>query len=365
MLLATGAAVSTWQALQARAAERRAVSAQRGEAEQRKDAEAVLSFVQDHIFAAARPVDRPGGLGPDVTLRQALDAALPVVERSFVAQPLVEARLRMTLGMSFWYLGDDRTAADQFRRARTIFTDRLGPDHPDTLESMHNLANAYAALGDESEAFQLREETLARRNAKLGPEHVDTLRSRLVLARSYTILNRFDDALELDEQTARLMEAKLGPEHPETLQAMNNLAQDYRHVRRFDDAVTLLEKSLAIQQRTLGRDHLETLGGMIRLANAYNDLGRARQGRPASRGSPGAPEVEAPGRPPRLADEYVHAGQRLRLPQALSRRTQTPPGGAGAAEGQVRPGPSLGALEHLGRDRRSCSNWAAAPKPCP
>ena len=190
LLLATGAAVSTWQALQARAAERRAVEAQRGEAEQRKEAEAVLGFVQDHIFAAARPVGRPGGLGPDVTLRQALDTALPVVERSFVDQPLVEARLRMTLGMSYWYLGDDRTAADQFRRARTIFTDRLGPDHPDTLESMHNLANAYAALGDESEAFQLREETLKRRTARLGPEHVDTLRSRLALARSYTILNR-------------------------------------------------------------------------------------------------------------------------------------------------------------------------------
>jgi serine/threonine protein kinase/tetratricopeptide (TPR) repeat protein len=271
-LLATEAAVSTWQAFLARAAERRALLAQRGEAEQRKDAEAVLRFVQDHIFAAARPVDRPGGLGPGVTLRQALDAALPVVERSFAAQPLVEARLRMTLGMSYSYLGEDRIAADQFRRARTLFTDRLGPDHPDTLESMYHLANAYAALGDQSEAYQLREETLARRTARLGPEHVDTLRSRMMLASSYAILNRFDDAVELDEQTVRLMEAKLGLERPETLLAMDNLANNYRHVRRFDDAVALLEKTLAIRQRTLGRDHLETLSGMNRLAFAYNDV---------------------------------------------------------------------------------------------
>ena len=274
LLLATGAAVSTWEALQARAAERSAVSAQQGEAEQRKAAEAVLGFVQDHVFAAARPVDRPGGLGPDVTLRQALEAALPVVERSFMAQPLVEARLRMTLGMSFWYLGETRTAADQFRRARTIFTDQVGHDHPDTLESMHNLANALAALGDESEAFRLREETLARRTARLGPEHVDTLRSRLALASSYTILNRFDDAFRLDQKTVALAEAKLGPGHSETLQAMNALAQDYRDLRRFDDAVALLDKTLNIQQRTLGRDHLDTLRGMLRLANAYNDLGR-------------------------------------------------------------------------------------------
>ena len=274
LVLASGAAVSTWQALQARAAERAAVAAQRGEAEQRKEAEAVLRFVQDHIFAAARPVGRPSGLGPDVTLRKALENALPVVERSFADQPLVEARLRMTLGMSFWYLGDDRKAADQFRRARSIFTDRLGPDHPDTLESVHNLANADAALGDEAEAFQLREETLARRNAGLGSEHVDTLRSRLALGSSYRILNRFDDALNLDMRTTALMEATVGAENFETLQAMNCLAEDYRHLRRFEEAVTVLEKTLAIQQRTLGRDHLETLSGMIRLANACTDLGQ-------------------------------------------------------------------------------------------
>jgi serine/threonine protein kinase len=274
VLLVTGSAVSIWQALQARAAERTADAARLGESEQRKEAEAVLRFVQDQVFAAARPVGRPNGLGPDVMLRQALDAALPVVERSFATQPLVEARLRMTLGISFSYLGDDRTAADQFRRAREIFINRLGENHRDTLESMHNLANACAALGDESQAFQLCQETLMRRTETLGPKHVDTLRSRLTLARSYRILNRFDDALKLDIQTAELMETTLGPDDVDTLQAMTSLAQDFRDVRRFREAAALLEKTLAIQQRVLGRDHLETLSGMIRLANAYSNLDR-------------------------------------------------------------------------------------------
>ena len=54
---------------------------------------------------------------------------------------------------------------------------KLGPDHPDTLTSMNNLANSYAALGRHAEALKLREETLALRKAKLGPDHPDTLRS--------------------------------------------------------------------------------------------------------------------------------------------------------------------------------------------
>ena len=38
---------------------------------------------------------------------------------------------------------------------------KLGPDHPDTLASMNNLATSYAALGRQAEALRLRVETLA------------------------------------------------------------------------------------------------------------------------------------------------------------------------------------------------------------
>ena len=33
---------------------------------------------------------------------------------------------------------------------------KLGPDHPDTLTSVHNVANSYAALGRHAEAIKLR-----------------------------------------------------------------------------------------------------------------------------------------------------------------------------------------------------------------
>ena len=50
-----------------------------------KEAEtrAVLMFVENHILAAARPKGRRGGLGPGVTLRDAIDAAIPFVETGF------------------------------------------------------------------------------------------------------------------------------------------------------------------------------------------------------------------------------------------------------------------------------------------
>ena len=49
---------------------------------------------------------------------------------------------------------------------------------------MNNLANSYAALGRHAEALKLHEETLTLRKAKLGPDHPDTLASMGNLADS-------------------------------------------------------------------------------------------------------------------------------------------------------------------------------------
>src|SRR5262249_53890412 len=88
-------------AILAERAERKAKeTAERREAQVRT----VLDFVESKIMAAARPFSEEGGLGSEVTLRDAVEAALPYLADDFKKQPLVEARLRLTLGYSFYYL---------------------------------------------------------------------------------------------------------------------------------------------------------------------------------------------------------------------------------------------------------------------
>ena len=147
-------------------------------------------FVESKVFAAARPEGQNGGRGSEVTLRKAIEASLPHVASSFRGQPLIEARLRQTLGGSFWYLGQYRIAKEQFETARALYAKFRGPDHRDTLKSMNNLATSYAALGRYAEALKLHEETLALRKATLGPDHPDTLTSMHNLANDYLHLGR-------------------------------------------------------------------------------------------------------------------------------------------------------------------------------
>jgi hypothetical protein len=58
-------------------------------------------------------------------------------------------------------------------------TKALGPEHADTLASVHNLAIVLYGEGRYTEAERLDRETLDIRRGVLGPEHPDTLASRV------------------------------------------------------------------------------------------------------------------------------------------------------------------------------------------
>ena len=61
----------------------------------------------------------------------------------------------------------------------------LGPDHPDTLITRNNLANAHRQAGHISTAIAMYEDVLADMTRVLGPDHPHTLavRSNLAAAR--------------------------------------------------------------------------------------------------------------------------------------------------------------------------------------
>jgi serine/threonine protein kinase/tetratricopeptide (TPR) repeat protein len=241
------------------------------------ETKAVLDFVENRVFAAARPKEQAGGQGYDVKLADAIKAALPFVDTSFTAQPLIEARLRKTMGLSFWYLGDAKTAIEQEEKARALYTRHRGPDHPDTLVSMMNLANSYDNAGRIQEALKLREETLELQKAKLGSDHRDTLMSMNNLANSYEAAGRTQQALKLHEETLQLRKAKLGPDDPDTLMSMGNLAYSYNAAGPTQEGLKLGEETLPLLKAKLGPDHPHTLASMTNLAISYAHAGRTQE----------------------------------------------------------------------------------------
>ena len=227
---------------------------------------AVLDFMTNRIFAAARPEGVEGGLGRDVTLRQALNEALPFLENAFRDQPLIEAKLRMTLGLSYYFLGDDTVARDQIQAARSLYSLHASPDDPDALWSASLLAMTYNMQGRHAEAAKLNEETLARRRAKLGPDHPYTLWSMNNLAETYFEMGRYAEALQRGKETLALRQAKLGPNHRETLMSLQIVADSYAALGQGAAAISHYDELLKQWEARLGPDHPEMPARLNQLA---------------------------------------------------------------------------------------------------
>jgi serine/threonine protein kinase len=255
-----------------------AALAQSEEARQR--AEAVLGFLKDDVLAAARPEGQQGGLGPDVTVRKAVDQAEPKIAARFQDQAIVEADVRDTLGMTYWYLGEAALAIRQHERAVELRRARLGPDHPDTLTSRNDLALAYWSAGRTAEAITLHQATLKLQESKLGPDDPHTLISRSNLALAYRTAGRTAEAITLLEANLKLQESKLGPDHPDTLISRNNLATAYWSAGRTAEAITLHQATLKLRESKLGPDHPDTLASRNNLATAYWSAGRTAEAIP-------------------------------------------------------------------------------------
>jgi serine/threonine protein kinase len=279
LLLAAGTAVSTWQAIRATHAEvlareaerqaredRTAAEVQRTRAERREGearenerkaraaeaaaresdetTSAILDFVRVHIFAAARPTGSAGGVGREVTLRQALDAAEPKIATAFATRPRVEALLRNVLGETYSSLGEERLALAQFERAYALAKAHHGPDDPFTLTVEENLTEQYLVHGRRAEAFALLEQALARRRRELGPEHPITVRTLIALMRRYTSGERDADAVKLAEELLRIRQWDRRAKETLSLEEMSELISVYLQIGREDQVLRFREMRL-------------------------------------------------------------------------------------------------------------------------
>jgi serine/threonine protein kinase len=276
LLLCLGAAFSAWQAVRATVAEGRALAERDAKDQALQEAKAVLAFFQEKVLAAGRPKgDEGGGLGKDVTLRQAVVAAESRVAESFPDQPLVEASIRDVLGRTYYLLGELQSAIAQHKRALALRQAKLGADHKGTLTSMLHLGEAYGAADMFDQAVPLCEETLKRMKAKLGPNHIDTLRIMAILASWYTEEGKFDQALSLMQETLQRRKATLGPNHIRTLAAMYILAKVYKAAGKTGRALDLFKETIEGMKANpeMGPEHRYTLKAMNGLAGTYLEAG--------------------------------------------------------------------------------------------
>jgi serine/threonine protein kinase/tetratricopeptide (TPR) repeat protein len=274
LVAATG--ISAWEAVRATRAgtlaKQRLVESKTNEAlarERLAESEAISKFLTE-VFQSPDPAHA----GRTITVAEILSAAAKKLETELTNQPARRAKLQATLGWTYHAMGLDGEAIPLQEKVRDYYLTASGPEHPDTLGAMSDLAVSYKHAGRLNEALKLEEKVLALRRKVNGPQDPSTLRAMQNLANSYDAAGRRDEALKMEEEVLALRRKVPGVENADTLDAMHNLATSYWQLGRQDEAIKLREEVLALRRKLQGPEHPRTLNAMNNLALSYAEAGR-------------------------------------------------------------------------------------------
>ena len=269
----------------------------------------VTRFFTDMIARAT-----PESLGKDTTVREMVDLAADDIDQEFQGRPLLEARIRKTIGSTYLSLSEYDRAHQQAARALAILETTPNADSRDLYsarllqaqlhfyrqeyeaaiqdfdvviaaakkipdfevsvgELMSTRALAALRLNRLPEAEQGMIEAVRLVTETKGENSAASLAVKGRLAELYS--RSFSEKAEsLYKEIIERSKEIQGASHPETLALIGNLAGHYMRLQRDQDAVELLQEILDTQTRVQGAAHRQTLISVNNLAVALIDVGR-------------------------------------------------------------------------------------------
>jgi serine/threonine protein kinase/tetratricopeptide (TPR) repeat protein len=180
-----------------------------------------------------------------------LVASAEAIDERFAEQPLVRARLLQTLGNTCFSLGLFGKAAQHQERALEIRRAELGPEHPDTLNSLVDRGISLNNDGDLDAARVVLEQALEANRRVHGDHHTQTAAAVLALGQLLSDQGDYASSQTCFEESLELLGALHGQDSKEAATAMNSLGGLHVLAGRFDEAAPLLERSLEIHRKEL------------------------------------------------------------------------------------------------------------------
>ena len=264
--LAVFGGVSAWQA--------RVLAEQRRVAQEERDASEQVARVLLDLFETTNPSVRPDGdrmpVGELLRGSQARSLAL------LRDVPSVRARLQHVFGLIHKTRGQYGPAREAFEEALEQRRRLVGPDAPETLESLQALGEVCHEAGDNERSRALLEESLERHRTVYGTEHARTARVLQALG-AVTSGRDLERAGALFRQALEIRRVTLPEHHPDLAQSLSSLAGYHRGRHEYTRARDLYLEALAVFPRPEDRRHPINISIRNDLASTLSNLNEHRQ----------------------------------------------------------------------------------------
>jgi tetratricopeptide (TPR) repeat protein len=233
--------------------------------------------VEEALLAEANRLNKTGYPAPLLAWQPHLRVVTDVAQKRGDKQG---ASLCNALGHHLWLAGDYEGAQPYWERALVIREQILGPEHPDTAESLDNLGSLLIDRNDKEGGRPYLERALAIREKMLGPQHPDTLESMNNLGFLRQAMGDYEAARPYYERTLAIREKVLGLQHPDTASSLNNMGGLLDSMGDYEEARLYYERALAIYEQVLRPKHPDTATTLNNLGTLLESMGDYEEARP-------------------------------------------------------------------------------------
>jgi len=263
--LMVGLAVAAWQAVEATGQRNRAQA-------EAATAERISDFLES-ILASANP-KRPS---QDRSLRRVLEEAALRVDAELGDDPLVEASVRRTIGMTYHGVGDLDAAERHLRKAWDIRRTQLAGDDVEEGYALNDLVTVLREKGDFVEAESLVRDALQHMRAALGDQN--ELVGCLLINLGEILFNSgaTEEAMPiLEEGLAALWDLRSETADSQIVETMGTLAYLLKGKGDLNAAIALARSVVDLERRKHGEDCEYVAGATLYLSEYVRDQGDAQ-----------------------------------------------------------------------------------------
>lgn len=171
-------------------------------------------------------------------------------------------------------LADYAKAEELYRRCLKIRQEKLGPNSPETAETLCGLGELNRRIANYDAAETLQKTALRIDEAALGTNHVQTADVLHYLGLVYYSEARYPDCESCLRRSLDIFENELGANDPKTAWALAFLGELFREKGEYLKAEPLLLRAMSIDEAVLGKDHPDTADtlaflGALRTGSGY------------------------------------------------------------------------------------------------
>lgn len=206
-------------------------------------AEAVNQFLNEDVLGMADPTSAKANR--DITLREVLDLASRSVESRFANQPLIEAAIHKTIGVTYHSLTEHQKALAHLEKARSLYKAQLGVENVDALETRNKLVGVYNSFRRFEDAGRLALENLTLCRHALGESHDVTVTAMMNVAAWYSLNNDLNKEESLRKKILKIREQVYGSESFLATWAKRHLAVYYDGLPLSSHGETLIREVLS------------------------------------------------------------------------------------------------------------------------